>query len=324
MPYILFSLKKKFSTLFCLTLFLFPFLTSNAFSSDWPQKPIQIIIPWAPTGDPSTILFTAMLPALEEELGVPVKIVNIVGGGGVIGVNEVLKAKPDGYTFGLGPVGPTITQVILGNTPYTTEDLFPISVLYFNAPVLATKSSSPYSNLDELAAYAQNHKVRLAINSIGDARYHITENIARRAGFKWEVIAFQELSPLILLQDSADIVSYVATPFIDYVKKGDIKILATLLPERSTAFPDVPTAQEQGYGEALAIWAGLLAPKGTPYEIAEEFRRAFVKCFMQPEIIEILNRMGAIAEGSTIEEAQKRLLDETVIYSEIIESLGLQ
>lgn len=79
----------------------------QADAATWPRKPIQIIIPWAPAGDTATTLVTAMLPDLQKELGVPVKIFNKTGGAGVIGTNEMVRARPDGYTFGISPVGPT-------------------------------------------------------------------------------------------------------------------------------------------------------------------------------------------------------------------------
>lgn len=289
----------------------------------WPEKPIQIIIPWPPAGDTATTLVTAILPDLQAELGVPVKIINKPGGGGVIGTNDFVRARPDGYTFGISPIGPTISQVLLGNTPYKSTDLNPLSVLYYNSTALSTLSSSPYSNLKELAEYAQNNEVRLGTGGIGDIRYLMAMNIASAGGFKLKVISFQNLNPLVLLQKSADIMVGPAAPLKDYVEKGDLKVLAMLLPERSSAFPDVPTVAEQGFGPAYAIWAGLYAPKGTSPEIAEKFRAAFVKCFTSEKMLEMMDKMGVIPAGSSMEEAQRRFTEETAQYEKIVKELGM-
>lgn len=318
------SLKKKFLPLLCLGALLMPCLATDAVSAEYPTKPIQIIIPWPPAGDTSTTIFTAMLPSLEKELGVPVKIVNKTGGGGVIGVNELVRSKPDGYSFGFCPIGPAVAQLLLGNTPYTADDFFPITLVYYNASVLAAKASAPYSNLEELAEYGKTNKLRLGISGIGDVRYLMSETIAQKGGFEWEAITFQDLNPLVLLQDSADVISYSPGVFKDYVANGDIKILATLLPERTSVFPDVPTAVEQGFGPAYAIWGSIFAPKGTPVEIAEKFRAAFVKALNEPEIQELMNNMGVISVGSSMEEAQERLAVDLETYKAIIDGLNVQ
>lgn len=314
-------LRKSFVTLCAGACLLLP-AAHQADAASWPRKPIQIIIPWAPAGDTATTLVTAMLPDLQKELGVPVKIFNKTGGAGVIGTNEMVRARPDGYTFGISPVGPTVTQVLLGNTPYESSDLFPLSVLYYNSTVLAAKASAPYSNLRELADYAKTNKVRLGCGGIGDVRYLITQNIAKEGGFNWNIVHIQDLNPLVLLQDSADVMTGAAAPFTDYVEKGDVKLIAMLLPERSTAFPNVPTASEQGFGEAYAVWAGLYAPKGTPVEIAEKFRAAFVKCFTMPHMLELMNKMGVVPEAGTMQEAQERFNKDTETYRTLLKDFN--
>ncbi len=291
--------------------------------AEWPRKPIQIIIPWPPSGDTATTIVTAMLSELEDELGVPVKIFNKVGGAGVIGFNEMARSRPDGYTFGIGPIGPSILQVLLGNAPYKTSDLMPLSVLYFNSTAVTARADAPFSNLKELAEYAQTNQIRLGIGGVGDVRYIMTENIAKEGNFEWKAITFQDLSPLVLLQNSADVMSGPAAPLKDYVENKEVKIIAMLLPERSTAFPDVPTVSEQGFGSSLAVWAGLYAPKGTPPKVAEKFRAAFVKVFKSEKLTQMMTKMGVIPVGSTTEEASKRFNEEVLLYTEIVKELEL-
>ncbi len=289
----------------------------------WPDKPIQIVIPWPPSGDTATTLVTAMLDDLQKELGVPVKIVNKPGGGGVIGTNEFVRARPDGYTFGIAPIGPTISQVLLGHAPYKSEDFFPLSILYYNSTALSALASAPYNDLKELAAHAKTGEVRLGDGGVGDIRYLMAMSIARHGGFEWKTITFQDLNPLVLIQKSADVMVGPAAPLRDYVAKNEIKILAMLLPQRSTAFPDVPTVAEQGFGPAYAIWAGLYAPLKTDPAIAEKFRAAFAKCFTSPRMLELMNKMGVQADASSSAAAKERFDSETVEYAKIMKELGM-
>ena len=90
-------------------------------SAKWPSKPIKVMIPWPAGNDPSTMVATAMAPHMSKELGVPVKVVNKPGGGAVLATNELARSRPDGYTLGLISIGPMITQVIRGKTPYKTR-----------------------------------------------------------------------------------------------------------------------------------------------------------------------------------------------------------
>ncbi len=295
----------------------------SALAAAWPSKPIQIVIPWPPAGDTATTLVTAMLPDLQAELGVPVKIINKTGGGGVIGTNEFIRARPDGYTFGISPIGPTISQILLGNAPYKQKDLNALSVLYYNSTALSALASAPYNNLTELAAYARKNEVRLGDGGVGDIRYLMAMNIASEGKFPWKTITFQDLSPLVLLQKSVDVMIGAAAPLRDYVEKGDIKVLAMLLPHRSTAFPDVPTVAEQGFGPAYAIWAGLWAPVGTDPAVAEKFRAAFTKCFTSPKMMEMMNKMGVMPEAGTSQAAKEQYAREFAQYEKLMKELGM-
>ena len=91
-------------------------------SAKWPKKAIQIMIPWPAGNDPSTLVATAMAPYMAKELGVPVKVVNKPGGGAVLATSELARSRLDGHMLGLISIGPMITQVIRGKTPYQNQE----------------------------------------------------------------------------------------------------------------------------------------------------------------------------------------------------------
>ncbi len=131
-------------------------------AAEWPRKPVKIMIPWPAGNDPSTMVATAMAPHMSNELGVPVKVVNKPGGGAVLATNELAKSRPDGYTLGLISIGPMITQVIRGKTPYKNQDLRPLGLIWSSPFTLACRADAPFNNLKELSEYGKNHNLRLA------------------------------------------------------------------------------------------------------------------------------------------------------------------
>ena len=121
----------------------------------WPKKPIKIMIPWPAGNDPSTMVATSMAPLMADELGVPVKVVNKPGGGAVLATNELRNSRPDGYTIGLISIGPMITQVLRGKTPYKNQDLKPLGLIWSSPFTMACRADAPYNNLAELVEYGK-------------------------------------------------------------------------------------------------------------------------------------------------------------------------
>jgi tripartite-type tricarboxylate transporter receptor subunit TctC len=121
-------MKKFWFHLMLCTLVLTLIVPATGFAA-WPKKPIQIILPWPAGNDPSTMVAISMAPLMSEELGVPVKVVNKAGGSAVLGTNDLKNSQPDGYTMGLISIGPMITQVLTGKTPYKNQDLKPLGLV---------------------------------------------------------------------------------------------------------------------------------------------------------------------------------------------------
>ena len=152
---------KRFVFIGMLVFFILGITVAAPVAADWPQKPILITIPWPPSNDSSTIVANVLAPVMSEDLGVPVKIINRAGGRGTIGTNFVAQSKPDGYTIALSSIGPMLTQPIRGVTPYKIDD-FDVLGLVWAAPfTLAARAYAPYSDLKELAKYAENHQLKL-------------------------------------------------------------------------------------------------------------------------------------------------------------------
>ena len=213
-------------------------LAAGPASAEWPNKPVQIMIPWPAGNDPSTMVATAMAPMMSEELGVPVKVVNKPGGGAVLATNELAKSRPDGYMLGLISIGPMITQVLRGKTPYKNQDLKPLGLIWSSPFTLACRADAPYNNLKELAEYGKSHELRLAHWGLGAVPTLIAMNVAKIGGFKWKETAYKELNPLLVVKGDADVITFSTPGIKDYVEAGQMKILACMLPNRLPQYPN--------------------------------------------------------------------------------------
>ncbi len=298
-------------------------LSANGVLAEWPSKPIRIIIPWPAGNDPSTMVTTAMVSHLSEELGVPVKVVNKPGGGAVLATNELANSRPDGYTIGLISIGPMITQVLRGKTPYKNEDLRPLGLIWSSPFTLACRGDAPYNNLKELAEYGRKNDLRLAHWGLGAVPTLIAMKVAQIGSFKWKETAYKKLNPLLVVKGDADVITFSTPGLRDYVESGQMKLLACMLPNRLPQYPDVPTVKEQGYGDPYSIWFGIFVPAKTPDEVVDKLSAAFFKVMAMPEIQEVIAKVGVIPHPTSAAEARQQMDSELANFGQIMKELGI-
>jgi tripartite-type tricarboxylate transporter receptor subunit TctC len=292
-------------------------------SAEWPSKPIQMLIPWPGANDPSTMVATAMAPLMSEELGVPVKVVNKPGGGAVLATNELAKSRPDGHMLGLISIGPMITQVLRGKTPYQNQDLKPLGLIWSSPFTLACRADAPYNNLKELAEYGKSHELRLAHWGLGAVPTLIAMNVAKIGGFKWKETAYKSLNPLLVVKGDADVITFSTPGIRDYVEAGKMKILACMLPNRLPQYPDVATVKEQGFGVGYSIWFGAFVPAKTPDDVAAKLSSVFFNVMAKPEIQDVIQKVGVIPHPIGSLEARAQMDSELEAFGTIMKELGI-
>ena len=296
---------------------------SSLAAEQWPTKPIIVIIPWPPAGDPSTIIATAMSPLLSEELGVPVKIINKGGGGGTIATNEVANSNPDGYTVGLVSIGPMITQPLRGVTPYKPEDLKPLGLVWSSPFTLAARYDAPYDNLKELAEYGKTHDLKLGHYGLGAVPTLIAMNVGKIGGFEWKETAFDNIDALLLTRGDVDVITCSTPSLMDYIETKQVKILAVLNPSHYECCPEIETVSEQEFGFDYMIWFGMFVPKDTPIEIAARLEEAWFKVMETPEIKDVIKNVGVVPCKMSSIEAKKQIETELNDFKVIMEEIGL-
>lgn len=289
----------------------------------WPKKPVKIMIPWPAGNDPSTMVATAMAPEMSKKLGVPVKVVNKPGGGAVLATNELRNSRPDGYTLGLISIGPMITQVLRGKTPYKNQDLRPLGLIWSSPFTLAARADAPYNTLAELSAYGKDHDLRLAHWGLGAVPTLIAMNAAKIGGFQWKETAYKKLNPLLVVKGDADVITFSTPALRDYVEAGKMKLLACMLPDRLPQYPDVPTVSEAGYGDAYSIWFGAFVPAKTPDPVVEKLSTTFFDVMAMPKIQTVIENVGVIPHPTGPEAARKQMDSELENFGAIMKDLGI-
>jgi tripartite-type tricarboxylate transporter receptor subunit TctC len=274
--------------------------SGNASAANWPEKgkPITLIVPYG-AGGGSDMIFRAMQPFLEAELGTKFVIVNKPGGGSQIGTTEYLnKAGTDGYTL-LNCVLSSFPAVYLDparKAPYSRKDFQLITNIASNSIGIAVKKDSRYKSLKDLVAAAKANPGKVLIASTGPMS---TPDVAifaieKAAGVKFGHMFFDGQGEMraALLGGHID---GEANPILELVpghKSGEIEVLVNTGDSRFKGLPDVMTAEEQGYKAYLYSSQGLTYKAGTPKEIVDAMATAVKRISENPEFQKLFDKLA--------------------------------
>lgn len=293
-------------------------------ASAYPDKPIEIIVPWPP-GTETDVGTRVLASALSKRLGVPVQVINKPGAGGVIGITEFVKARPDGYMLAQGNVGPMVSQVVAGNTTYSMADIEPIGLFNTQPYLLVAKGDAPYKNMKELAAFAKSSSREVAIGNFGPATVP-TLSINRMTmadGWKFKSVVFPSTNFSQINSGDVQLI-VVAYPVVAaQLKSGEARALVALSPKRISTTPDVETTREQGYGFDVSIWSGLFAPKGTPANVMQRLADALREAVSDPAVREFEAKSGILHEYIDATRAKAQMAAEAQGLQPVMEALNL-
>ncbi|MYN13487.1 tripartite tricarboxylate transporter substrate binding protein [Pusillimonas sp. TS35] len=292
----------------------------------WPERPVEIIVPYTPGGATDTVT-RAVAERLSQRLGQTFIITNKPGANATIGTAQAARAKPDGYTF-VTVLAAHAVNPHLYKLSYSDSDFTPVSQMADLPLFLFVAKDLPVNNLQELIAYGKKHPGELTYASSGTgSSAHLTgANFSHLAGFKMTHVPYKGSAP-ILTDLLAGRVSMVFDPILvpmQYAKKGDLKVLAITSLERWKDEPGVPTVAESGFpGFAMASWAGLLAPAGTPDEIVKKLADEIVAVVQEPGIGEKFHAAGFVPVGQGPKAFQALIKKDSAMYGDIIRKAGI-
>ena len=247
-----------------------------AHAEPYPARPIHVIVSTSAGGvtDLCARIFGAFLTARS---GQTVVIDNKSGAGGNIAMDAVAKAAPDGYTLGVANTGNiVINPYLYRHMPYDPlTDLVPVGSLGQVPLFLVVNGKVPARTLQEFVAYAKREPGKLSYASAGTGTtpHLAADEFIRRAGLNIVHVPYRGSAPGVMDVISGNIpMTFISTgPHMEFVRRGDLRILAVAADKRLPYLPDVPTFGEQGFpGFAVSTWFALFAPRGTPRDIVEQ------------------------------------------------------
>jgi tripartite-type tricarboxylate transporter receptor subunit TctC len=265
-------------------------LAGAAAAQTFPQKAIQMVIPFA-AGGPTDLLGRVMAERMSQTLGQPVVVENVTGAGGMLGTQKVAQAKPDGYTFILGTVGTHAVNQTLYKKPLynAATDFEPVALVAEVPLVLITKKDLPPNNLQEFIAYTKANQAKMNFGSAGNGSAVHLGCLLLNATIGTDVqhVPYRGSAPAMqdLVGGQVDFMCDIVSTAQAQIQAKAVKALAMLSKTRSASLPDIPTADEQGLKDFEAYtWNAFFYPKGTPAPIAAKLREATLEAMATPSV----------------------------------------
>ena len=298
--------------------------------SDYPSKPVRLIIGFPPGGS-TDIVGRIVALKLSERLGQQVIVDNRGGAGGTIGADIAAKAAPDGYTL---TVGTTSTHAVAAGAysklPYDPVKHFaPISLVAITPYLLVVNPQVPANTLAELVALAKNQPGKLNYASAGNgSTTHLAmEMLKDTAKINLVHIPYKGNAPadIAILANEVQAVFGSMPALLQNVKANKVRALAVGTTRRSPALPDVATVAELGYpGFEAALWLGILAPAGTPQPIIERLNRELTAIVATADFRTLMDKNGAEPISNTPDQFAAMIRAEVDRYTKVVKAVGIK
>ena len=302
----------------------------GALAQAYPSKPITVVVAFSAGGNNDLRARQLGVP-VGATLGQTIVVDNKPGASGNIGHDIVARAPGDGYTLGIGAMGPmTVNPSLFAKMPFDpAKDLIPV-VLIEKAPlVLVTRSDKPYKSVNDIVAAAKAKPGSLNAGNAGTGGAHhlSAELFEDAAGMQLTHVPYKGGGPAAtaLLSGEIDMMfeqTYAALPSI---QAGKVRALAVTSDKRLPGLPDVPTMAELGYAQVtVSNWLGIVAPKGTPAAVVRQINEACNKALAMPDMREKISGPGNVVGGGTPEEFGALIAAESKRWAALIKSKGIK
>jgi tripartite-type tricarboxylate transporter receptor subunit TctC len=302
---------------------------AGAFAQAWPPKPVHIVVP-APPGSSLDIIARTLGDKLKDRWKQPVVVDNKAGAGGLLGMDAVAKAAPDGNTLGIGFNGPiAFAPYMYRKMPYSpSKDLLPIVVTTSQPNVLAVNASTPVKTLPEFVAWAKAQGGKLSYGSVGNgSSSHLSMELLKTvAGFDAVHVPYAGSPPAgtSLAAGETQALLTVAPALMPLIQGGRVKLLAVTSAKRVDSMKELPTVAESGYPgfEAIA-WNGLFTAAGTPPEVVNRINADVNAVLQDPGVRKTFAQQGLIPGGGSAAEFKSFIDAESKKWGAIIQKVGI-
>lgn len=295
----------------------------------WPQRPIRLVIPFAPGGS-NDILGRALAAQLTQRMGQSVVVENKGGSGGTIGTDMVAKSPADGHTILFASVSITTNAASKKSLPYDlVKDLQPIGTVATTPFAVVVANKVEARTLKEFIALAKRSPKSITYGTagIGGINHLGTELLAQAAGIELLHVPYKGIGPAFndVMGGNLQMLLPTVASVVQQVKAGRMRALAVTSPERSPLVPDWPTTAEAGLpGFALEAWFGLLAPAGIPASVLSELNGQLNTVLRDPAFKELLARDGAVPRPSTPEAFGQLIRSDIARWGKVMRDAGIK
>lgn len=291
-------------------------------ASNWPEQAITMLCCY-PAGNWTDLTLRVVCARMEEELGVPITVKNVVGADGATAMTELLNAKPDGYTLGEYQHSSLTIGTWLEELPFSIEsfDYFGTCGAYTHG--VAVDADSDIYNLDDLMEYVKEKgSVTVAysgyVNTFNAMNLFGCIDMADKA----VCIAYDDGPAQAVANGSVDVAIYAQSGLAAAHDAGEVRIIAALGDIRWSNYPDIPTSVEQGYDVYSIGHQGLAAPKGLPEEVKAKIQNAFDIAMSDPEVLEQMKNLGMEDNYLNAQDALDYLIENRESSRDFLIAMG--
>ena len=319
-------MNKICKTLFTLSVFVVS--AGSAWAQAFPSKPIRIIVGYS-AGGGNDIIARIVAQKLGDNLGQPVLIENKPGAASIIAAEYVAKSPADGYTIFMGPSGPLVfNPALYPKLPYSPQkDFAPIGLIGAFPLMLVVNGEGPIKSVKELVDAAKADPAKAHYGSSAASFTFATELFNLRTGSRFTRVPYKGANDSSLAVAKGDVMMTIADPSSadGLIKSGKIRLLASTGPQRSSAYPNVPTMAEAGVADfSITLWTGLLAPAGTPAPVMQRLQAELTKTLRDPDVRSRLANLAVTADTGNAESFAKTIAIETDLWAGVAKAANIK
>lgn len=300
------------------------FAVPTAAADRYPERPIRLIVPFAPGGG-SDIAARILAEPMSTALGETIVVDNRPGAGSIIGCNIAAKAIPDGYTLLLASISVTVNAAVYKRIPYDVErDLTAITRVSDQPSILVVHPSLPAKTFSDFITLARSQpgKFTFGTPGYGTGAHLASEELWQKVGVDLVQVPFKGTGPALTALLSREITIYMSTfaSALPFVKQGRLRAYAVTTQTRANPLPDVPTLAEEGVqGYDYSAWYGLFAPAGTPQTIVNMIHKAAVDSLRSQKLLQTFANEGMNATPTTSEQFARYISSEKRKWTDVMQ-----
>jgi tripartite-type tricarboxylate transporter receptor subunit TctC len=301
-------------------------LGAAAKAADYPDRPIQLIVPYAAGGATDTVA-RLLQEGMQKQLGQPVLVVNRPGGNTIVGTQSVAHATPDGYTIIMVSVPHVANFTLYKEMPYAQSDFAPIGQVSNTPNVLVVNPSLPVNSLGDFITYIKAHPgtINYGTFGVGSSAHLAALLFESKIGQKLTAVHYHGGAPAAVGVMTGEIQFEFGTPLsvAGGIDAGKLKPIAVTSRQRLKFLPNIPTMMESGLDYVMGAWFGLLAPAGTPQPIVVKLNAAMKTAMTEPNVMKVLDQSGTDVVASSPEEFGKFIADETKLWHGVLNGMTI-